>query len=91
MEMTMKKNLILSGLLILLVSLVAVAGCGDKDAATDETAKEAAADAVVLHDCEGDCGMTQMAAEHTKEIDGHFYCTGCAKKMGDEKKAETTH
>jgi len=87
----MKKNLILSGLLILLVSLFAVAGCGDKDAGTDDAAK--AADAVVLHDCEGDCGMTQMAAEHTKEIDGHFYCTGCALKMEDEKKkkAEGSH
>jgi len=72
----MKKNLILTGLLILLVSLVAVAGCGDKSADTDEAAKT-----IATHDCEGDWGMMNMTPEQTKEIDGKFYCTGCAKKV----------
>lgn len=74
----MKKKILLTGLFILLVSLVAVAGCGDQDAGTEESAKT-----IVNHDCEGDCGMTNMKPEHTKEIDGKFYCTGCAKKLAD--------
>lgn len=69
----MKRNLILAGLIILLVSLVAVTGCSKKD--------EKAEAVVVAHDCAGDCGMTNMTPEQTKEVDGKFYCTGCAKKL----------
>lgn len=87
MECAMKKTLILSGLLILLISLVAVAGCGDQDAGTEEATKVA-----VTHDCAGDCGMTNMTPEQTKEIDGKFYCTGCAKKVeADDPHAGHSH
>ncbi len=72
----MKRNLILSGLLILMVSLVAFAGCGEKDAEK----VEAAAEVAVTHDCAGGCGMTKMPADKTTEVDGKFYCAGCAKK-----------
>ncbi len=72
----MKRNLIVAGLLVLMISMVAVAGCGNKDEKADTV--------VVAHDCAGDCGMTKMTPEQTKEIDGKFYCTGCAKKLEAE-------
>jgi len=81
----MKKTLIILSALVLMLSLVTVAGCGGgEEAAETETAAEAetAVDAVVAtHDCDGGCGMTNMTAEQTTEIDGKFYCAGCAKHM----------
>ena len=53
------------------------------DAAT-EAAKvevEKAADAVAVHTCAGGCGMKDMPADQMTEIDGKFYCAGCAKKV----------
>jgi len=73
----MKKMIILLSALVLLVSLVSFTGCGDKPA------DDAKADATVVatHDCDGGCGMTNMPADKTTEIEGKFYCTGCAKHM----------
>lgn len=72
----MKKLIIILSALVLMLSLVAVAGCGD-NAATEEAAETV----VATHDCDGGCGMTDMAADKTTEIDGKFYCAGCAKHM----------
>ncbi len=78
----MKKMMILLSAVVLLVSLMAFTGCGEKPA--DEGAAKADATVVATHDCEGGCGMTDMPADKTTEIDGKFYCTGCAKHMQEE-------
>jgi len=70
----MKKLMILLSALTLLFALVAFTGCGDKPADDGEAV-------VATHDCEGGCGMTNMPADKTTEIDGKFYCTGCAKHL----------
>ncbi len=75
----MKKMMILLSALILLLSLVSFTGCGDQPA--DDGATKADATEVATHDCDGGCGMTNMPADKTTEIDGKFYCTGCAKHM----------
>jgi hypothetical protein len=82
----MKKTMIFLSALLLMLSLVAVVGCGSGDTAEETKAEapkaeEAAPTTVALHDCDGGCGMTQMAAAQTTEIDGKFYCAGCAKKV----------
>ena len=77
----MKKMTILLSVLLLLTALVAFSGCGDKSA--EDGADKADATVVATHDCEGGCGMTDMPASKTTEIDGKFYCSGCAKhKIG---------
>ena len=55
--------------------------------ATTETAPAAAeaeaatpAEGVAVHDCAGGCGMTNVAEDQLTEIDGQWYCAGCAKK-----------
>ncbi len=48
---------------------------------TVETATETATETVAVHDCAGGCGMTGMHEDQMTEIDGKFYCPGCAKKM----------
>ncbi len=70
----MKKMMILLSMALLLFSLVAFVGCSDKKA-------EEAAATIATHDCDGGCGMTNMPADKTTEIEGKFYCTGCAKHM----------
>jgi hypothetical protein len=53
------------------------------DAATEaaDAAAETATEAVAMHDCAGGCGMNDMPADKMTEIDGKFYCAGCAKKV----------
>lgn len=46
-----------------------------------ETATETATETVAMHDCAGGCGMTAMPEDQMTEIEGKFYCAGCAKKM----------
>lgn len=75
----MKKMTVLLSALALMLALVAFAGCGDQPA--DDAAAKADATVVATHDCDGGCGMTKMPADKTTEIDGKFYCTGCAKHM----------
>ena len=56
-----------------------------EEAAPAETATEAATETatetVAVHDCAGGCGMTGMPEDKMTEIEGKFYCAGCAKKM----------
>ena len=49
--------------------------------AVTEAATEAATETVAMHDCAGGCGMTAMPEDQMTEIEGKFYCAGCAKKM----------
>lgn len=86
---------------ILIIALLAVlfmaAGCGGDTAeeqaapaesAATETAAEAAT-TVATHDCDGGCGMTDVPVDKMTEIDGKFYCAGCAKKA--EAKSDHPH
>lgn len=87
-----KTNLLMMGLAILLVLAVAACG-GDKKAevpAAQETAVPAetapatdtgtATEVASVHDCDGACGMKNVAMDHLTEIDGKYYCAGCATK-----------
>jgi PBP1b-binding outer membrane lipoprotein LpoB len=39
---------------------------------------------VAVHDCAGGCGMTNVPEDQLTEIDGKWYCAGCAKKLQEE-------
>ena len=80
----MKKLTLLLMATILLISMVAFTGCGDKPA--EDAAKDAEAPVVATHDCDGGCGMKAMTADKTTEVDGKFYCAGCAAKVKVEEK-----
>lgn len=86
----MKKLMLLLTATFLLLSLVAFTGCGDRPA--EDAAKDAEAPVVATHDCDGGCGMKAMAADQTTEVDGKFYCAGCAAKAkGDHPEGHDSH
>jgi hypothetical protein len=39
---------------------------------------------VATHDCAGDCGMTNVPESEMTEIDGKWYCAGCARKAQED-------
>ena len=93
----MNKRLILGASLITLRAFsLLIAGCGgggEDTAAEAESAApaeeaapaaETATETVAVHDCAGGCGMKAVPADKMTEIDGKFYCAGCAKKVQDE-------
>ncbi len=85
-----KGNLVLMALAISL--LVFVVGCsgGDNEAteATTEAATEATTEVAETHDCDGPCPMKDVAMDHLTEINGKFYCAGCAVKAKADAEAE---
>jgi len=86
----MKKLMLLLTAAFLLLSLVAFTGCGDKPA--EDAAKDTDAPQVATHDCDGGCGMKAMTAEQTTEVEGKFYCAGCAAKAkGDHAGGHEGH
>jgi hypothetical protein len=46
-----------------------------------ETPAAEAGEQVATHDCAGGCGMTNWPEDQMTEIDGKWYCAGCAKKV----------
>jgi hypothetical protein len=81
-------------LAVVALAALAVSGCGSKEdqeaqapqetqAAPAATETEAAtpAEGVAAHDCAGGCGMTNVPEDQLTEIDGKWYCAGCAKKV----------
>ncbi len=96
----MNKRLILGASLITLLAFsLLIAGCGGgEDTAAEaesaapvkeaapaaETAAETATESVAVHDCAGGCGMKAVPEDKMTEIDGKFYCAGCAKKAQAE-------
>ncbi len=82
----MKKLMILLSAMFLLMSLVAITGCGG-----DNAAEETEAIQVVTYDCDGGCGMKDMPANQTVTIEGKFYCAGCADKVKDKGDEASGH
>ena len=93
----MNKRLILGASLITLLAFsLLIAGCGDggEDTAAETKsavpaeeaapAAETATETVAAHDCAGGCGMKAVPEDKMTEIDGKFYCAGCAKKAQAE-------
>ena len=93
----MNKRLILGASLITLLAFsLLIAGCGgggddtaveaESAAPVEETAPapETATETVAVHDCAGGCGMKAVPEDKMTEIDGKFYCAGCAKKVQAE-------
>lgn len=76
-------------LVALLCALPLLAGCGggEENAEPAEAAAEAV-EAVATHDCAGGCGMKAVAEDQMKEVDGEFYCAGCAAKLETEETSE---
>jgi hypothetical protein len=93
----MNKRLILGTAIVALAALLLLAGCGggeDTDTKA-ESAAEAAPEAapateaseaatVASHDCAGGCGMKDWPEDQMTEIEGKWYCAGCAKKVQAE-------
>jgi hypothetical protein len=46
---------------------------------------------VATHDCEGACGMTSVPEDQLTEIDGKWYCAGCAAKAKEADDADHPH
>jgi len=57
----------------------------EHSAAEHPAAEHLAGEAVAVHDCAGTCGMTNVPEDQLTEIDGKWYCAGCAKKVQAEK------
>ncbi len=93
----MNKRVILGASLVTLLAFgLLIAGCGDGGEDTAAEAESAApteeaapaAETVAVHDCAGGCGMKAMPEDKMTEIDGKFYCPGCAKKIQEEGHGE---
>lgn len=95
----MKMRLTL-GMALTLALVLVFAGCGggdDQAAQADHpapapapeasTATETPADATTVagHDCAGGCGMKNWPEDQMTEIDGKWYCAGCAKHVQTEE------
>jgi hypothetical protein len=93
--------------LLLLLSLALLAGCGggsDSNQAEAEKAAEApAAEAapatetpaaeteLAAHDCDGGCGMKDVPMANLTEVDGKYYCAGCAKHAKEDDHSGHNH
>jgi hypothetical protein len=90
----MNKRLILGSIVISLAALLLLSGCGggedtssQAESASQATPETAApetavpeAEIVAAHDCAGGCGMKDWPEDQLTEIEGKWYCAGCAKK-----------
>ncbi len=87
----MNKRLILGASLITLLSFgLLIAGCGSGDDTASQAESSAPvekadqAETVAAHDCAGECGMKAVPEDQMTEVDGKWYCAGCAKKAQAE-------
>ena len=79
----MTKNIRRFGAILasLVFAFTLVAGCSGGGSETEQAADKAAdATVVAVHDCDGDCGMTDVPVDQMTVTDGKYYCAGCAKK-----------
>ena len=91
----MKRNLQSSALILasLVFVLALTAGCGDggeTEQAADADKAEGAVE-VAVHDCDGGCGMKDVAVDQMTVADGKYYCAGCAKKAEGEDHSGHDH
>ena len=77
----MRKLLIFLAVVLFALPL-ALAGCGESEQAASEAD---AVEKVATHDCAGGCGMKDVAVDQLTEVDGKFYCAGCAPKVDKEE------
>ena len=81
-----KGNLILlaaaMGLMLLLV------GCSGGEESAETPAAEATTQVAETHDCDGACGMTAVPVDKLTEVNGKYYCAGCANKAKAEAEGE---
>jgi hypothetical protein len=77
----MRKLLTILALMLFALPL-ALAGCGETEQADSEAD---AVEKIATHDCDGGCGMKDVSTDQLKEIDGKFYCAGCAQKVEKEE------
>ena len=79
-------------IIMALMSLFLVAGCGgDSDTAENAAEKATEEVQVATHDCDGGCGMKDVPKDQLTEIDGKFYCAGCAKKVQEDDHSGHNH
>lgn len=78
------KTLTILSVMILLLAPMAFTGCGQNNDSADQAAESASQDQVATHDCDGDCGMKDVPMDQLTEIDGKYYCAGCAHKIEAE-------
>jgi len=87
----MKKLMLM---MIVLLGLGLLAGCGGGEAEQAEQAtpavEEAADVQVATHDCDGGCGMTNVPVDKMTVKDGKYFCAGCAAKLETEDAHEHT-
>lgn len=81
-----KGNLILMALAMGLMLLLV--GCSGGEETAETPAAETTTEVAETHDCEGACGMTAVPADKLTEVNGKFYCAGCAGKAKAEAEAE---
>lgn len=85
------RNLVLAVVAIALLAILIGCGGGDnQDTAATPPKADTATEVAQTHDCDGGCGMTNVPMDHLTEIDGKFYCQGCANKVKAATEAETT-
>lgn len=90
----MKKGtliLMAASLALLLILVGCSNGADENEAATPpaQTADEAGTQLAAAHDCDGGCGMTAVPMDKLTQINGKYYCQGCAAKVTAEAAADT--
>lgn len=100
----MKKSILAGTALTIFAALILLmAGCGggedtaadaesaapaEQTAPAEQPAPETEGETVAAHDCAGGCGMKNWPEDQMTEIDGKWYCAGCAKKVQADGKEE---
>ena len=87
-----KKTILATALVALLTLVPLLAGCGGggEEESAAPADKAATTETVAAHDCAGGCGMTNTPEDQMTEVDGKWYCAGCAAKATEEKEEDHT-
>ncbi len=83
--------IVLAAALVLLLAVIGGCGGGQTDEAATPPATGDATQLAETHDCDGGCGMKAVPLDKLTEINGKFYCAGCAAKAKTEESAEHPH
>lgn len=80
----MKKEHLLTLAACVLLLGIAACGGGEEKPTAEQPAAESATQVAETHDCDGGCGMTEVPMDKLTEINGKYYCAGCAAKAKEE-------